>query len=302
MHLHGLWMHASATCLAWRRRTSRPSIISPHGMLDPWALDSSGWKKRIARRLYEDANLHSASCIHALCDGEMKTIRTLGFRKPVAVIPNGVDLPHPAKNGRDCKTPADWHDRRIMLFLGRVHPKKGLVALVHAWRGVPEAHHDWALGLAGPDEGGHQREVQFLIDSLNLNESVRFLGPKYGQDKDAWLRRADAFVLPSLSEGFPVAALEALSYGLPALLTPQCNFPGAGLQGAAITVSPDPEALAEGLRRLISLPAAERDLMGQQGRDLVAKHHSWQHIARQMIEVYEWLLGHRGRPTCVITD
>lgn len=302
IHLHGLWMFTSRASLAVSRGLGIPRVISPRGMLDRWALGRSSLKKHLARFLYEDVNLRGAACVHALCDAELQQVRDFGLRGPVALIPNGMDLPDPEPKVDMDPAPADWEGRRILLFMSRLHPKKGLIPLIRAWARMGGALDVWVLAIAGPDEVGHQAEVEQEIEAFDLGESVHIIGPQYDGHKDAWLRRADAFVLPSFSEGFPMAILEAMAYGLPVLMTPQCNFPEAELCGAAISVAPEVDALVGGLCRLMSLSSEERLAMGVKGRDLVARRYTWPYIARQMVDVYEWVLGRRDRPECVHID
>jgi len=235
-----------------------------------------------------------------LCTSELRAIRAFGLHNPVAVIPNGVHILDGVVGDATDPTPRAWDGRRIVLFLSRVNPKKGLLNLVDAWGKAGAYRAGWVLALAGPDERGHQAQVQERIDGLRLGESVRFIGPKYGEAKDAWLRRADAFVLPSFSEGFPMAALEAMSYGLPAILTPQCNFPEAQACGAALSVEPNVDAIAEGLKSLSGLSDAQRRDMGRKGRELVARNYTWPGVAEQMLDVYSWLMNGGPRPECVV--
>lgn len=302
VHLQGLWMYPSVVCARWNGRTGRPYVVSPHGMLDPWALRMSAWKKRLAAWLYENRNLHRAACLHALCEAEKAAIRAYGLRNPVCVIPNGVDLPE-ATSGRR----RSWEDERtaghaVLLYLGRLHPKKNLVRLLEAWalaqRKGPQACR-WRLVLAGWDQGGYEARLRQAAEELGVADSVWFLGPQFGEGKDATLGRADSFVLPSLSEGLPVAVLEAWAYGLPVLMTPECNLPEGFAAGAAIRVSTDAEGIARGLMELFEVSEPERRAMGERGRRLVQEKFSWPKIARQMKGVYEWVLGGGPRPGCV---
>ena len=300
IHVHGLWKLTSLVSLRVSRKAGVPRMVSPHGMLDRWALEQSALRKRLAWRLYEAANMGEAGCLHALCDAEVRQIRDFGLRNPVAVIPNGMDLPAPAAQG--VPTPATQlaGGRKVLLFLSRIHPKKGLIPLVRAWSQCAPKHLDWLLVIAGPDEDGHQEEVRRLVTAMRLGESVAFVGAQYGGSKVAWLHAATAFVLPSFSEGFPVAILEALAYGLPVLMTPFCNFPEAESCGAALSVGPEPTALADGLEQLMSRPPAELRAMGGRGRELIGSRYAWDGIADRMVDVYRWLLGQGDMPDCVV--
>lgn len=303
VHVHGLWMYPSVAALRWSGR-SRPHLISPHGMLDPWAVRNSAWKKKISARLYEDAHLKGAACIHALCEPERDAIRAYGLRNPVAVIPNGVDLP----DLDALVPPPEWSGElprgaKVLLFLSRIHPKKGLVELLDAWanarqRRVPGAD-DWHLVIAGWEQGGHQAELEHQVRALRLEGSVRFVGPQFGADKAASYRRADAFVLPSHSEGLPMAVLEAWSHGLPVAMTPQCNLPEGFAASAAIQLLPEANSLVDGLAALFGMSEAEREALGQRGRQLVERKFVWKRIGSEMADVYRWVLGQAERPGSV---
>jgi len=304
LHTHGLWMYPSVATYAWGRRTRSPWVVSPHGMLDPWAVRNAHWKKRIAGLLYENRHLRGASCLHALCDAEAEAFRAYGLRNPIAVIPNGVDL---TEQSSDAPTP--WWEQcvppgtRVLLFLGRLHPKKGLSNLLRAWaEELPAFGEPWVLAIAGWDQNGHRAELEGLVESLGIASTVLFVGPQFGQEKTASLARADAFVLPSFSEGLPMAVLEAWAHGLPVLMTPQCNLPAGFEANAAISMEPEVEPIGKGLRALIGMTPQERENMGARGRRLVEERFSWGTIAAEMCSVYHWLLGQADRPACVRLD
>ncbi len=300
IHLHGLWKLTSETSRSVSERKHVPRIVSPHGMLHEWALQWHRSRKKIAMSLYEARSLRSASCIHALCEEEMAQIRDLGFNNPVAIIPNGVDVPSRNGKGLGDPLPPALRGRRILLFLSRLHPKKGLVPLVKAWAQCVPKFPDWALIIVGPDEGGHRAEIENLVSDLRIGNTVRFPGPQHNERKHAWLTRANAFVLPSYSEGLPSAALEAMAYRLPVLLTPQCNLAEAVSSGAAVSAQPTVQGLARGIQKLLSLSDPERAMMGAAGRRLVEKSYTWSRVAEAMISVYQWLLGKHCQPDCVL--
>jgi poly(glycerol-phosphate) alpha-glucosyltransferase len=300
-HTHGIWTYPSQAVREWSSRTRRPYVVSPHGMLDPWALHNAHWKKKIATWLYESAHLRRASCLHALCEAEAEAMRHLGFANPICVIPNGVATP-PAKT--DDRSPPPWghvihDDAKVILFLGRLHPKKNLLALLDAWSKA--ADNEWHLVIAGWDQGGHQKHLEAAIYRRRLNKSVHILGPLFGRDKDLALRHARAFVLPSLSEGLPMAVLEAWSYGLPVLMTEACNLAQGFQASAAASLSLHPEEMAQDLGYFLNLGQSRLDEMGRNGRQLVEKHFSWDSVARQMLAVYEWLVNDSEQPSTVLT-
>ncbi len=297
-HSHGIWQHTSRVVAQWAMSTNRPYVVSPHGMLDTWALKRSIWKKKIAAQLYENDHLRRAGCLHALCDAEARTIRDLGFDNPICVIPNGIVVPP-----RDDSVLAPWrnvvpHDRRVMLFLGRLHPKKNLEALIEAWPSDAESP-VWQLAVGGWDQGGYEGRLRALVKKRGLEGSVHFLGPLFGREKDAALRRADAFILPSLSEGLPMAVLEAWSYGLPVLQTDACNLPQGFRNSASVRISNRAEEMAKDIRAFMRLGADVQAEIGRNGRRLAEQNFCWNGVAAQMREVYAWLIEGGKQPECV---
>lgn len=305
IHSHGLWMYPSLAALRWSRRWDRPLVVSPHGMLDPWAIRNSAWKKRIAGMLFEHAHLHRCACLHALCEAEYRAIRSFGLSNPVAIIPNGVDLPELTTCRRlQPKWAASLSSNcRVLLFLGRIHPKKGLVNLMHAWaqavKQFPAISENWQLVIAGWDQGGHQAQLERLAEELGMCKSVHFVGPQFNQQKAESLARADAFILPSFSEGLPMAVLEAWSYCLPVLITPQCNLPEGFEAVAALNISPNANSIRCALARLFSMTDTDRLAMGERGRELVEKRFTQPTIAAKMSGVYAWILNDSSYPDCV---
>jgi poly(glycerol-phosphate) alpha-glucosyltransferase len=303
LHRHALWMYPSWAGLRWARRTGNPYVVSVHGMLDPWALDNARWKKWVAGRLFEDAALRRSACLHALNDEEYRSIRAYGLDGPVCVVPNGVDLPA----REDPALPPPWAETfgpeaPVLLFLGRIHPKKGLAELVDGWAAAADALGDWRLAIVGWDDGDHVPALRQRIQDRGLEDRVAFLGPRYGDEKDAAFRHAGGFVLPSHSEGLPMAVLEAWAYELPVLMTRACNLSAGFEAGAAHEIAPDPSSIAEGLRALAQASATERRAMGRTGRRLVEDRYTWPQIARSMRAVYRWVLGEGDRPDCVRLD
>ena len=302
LHAQGIWMYPSLASLRWHRQSKRPYMVSPHGMLDAWALGRSWIKKRFASLWFERQHLHSAACLHALNEAEARAIRAQGLVNPICVLPSGVSIPPPTSASKPLWAEEIEPGTRVLLYLGRLHPKKGLVAAVRAWRHV-QAHAEregWCLVIAGWEQGSHSRELSDLIRDLSLGRSVRLIGPQFDGDKDATFRAVDAFILPSLSEGQPLAVLEAWSYGLPVLMTPQCNLQEGFLAGAAIMLQPATNSIAEALQALFRMTAAERSEIGQRGRRLVEDRFTWERTASEMCRVYAWLSGGGSPPASVV--
>jgi poly(glycerol-phosphate) alpha-glucosyltransferase len=294
VHLRGLWAFPSYAA-ARIRQMGVPILISPEGMLDPWALTQSATKKRIALHLFEADNLENAKILHALSASEVAHIRNFGLRNPVAVIPNGVDIPsHTASVGRVTEP-------RIMLFLGRIHPKKGLAELIEAWAGTlaiaPGLRQAWRVHIAGWDDGGHEAKLRRRINQLGLNEVFAFLGGVYGEAKDRAFRDASAFILPSHGEGLPISALEAAAHGLPLFLTRQCNLPELFSDGAGFEITPEPAALARELAERLGADYALMAASGERARRIAAERFSWSSVLNQYLALYEWAVAGGSPPT-----
>lgn len=306
-HSHGLWMYPSLAVNRCGQQRNKPYVVTPHGMLDPWALAHSGWKKKLAGIFYENRNLRAATCIHALCGAETDAIRSYGLTNPVCQIPNGIDIPSPGKE----YTQPPWastipEGKKVLLYLGRIHPKKGLKNLLAAWAKVlatkATSSSDWVLVIAGWDQGGHEAELKVQAIEAGIKDDVFFIGPQFNESKAACYFHADAFVLPSLSEGLPMVVLEAWAYSLPVIMTSQCNIPEGFAAGAAIQVETNPDDLARGLRRFLEMSELERFEMGNNGFSLVNRRFTWDKVAFEMKSVYEWILGGGTPPACVLTD
>jgi poly(glycerol-phosphate) alpha-glucosyltransferase len=274
-------------------------------MLDPWALRNSAWKKKLAGWLFEREHLKRAACIRALNGSEAESIRAFGIKNPIAIIPNGVDLPQeprelplaksaPPRSGSESQLP------RTLLFLGRIHPKKGLVELIEGWKLSRARVNGWKLEIAGWDDGAHEAGLRERTTRLGLDGSVTWTGPQFGQAKVSALQRASAFILPSHSEGLPMALLEAWAYGKAVLTTRQCNLPEGFSIGAAIRIEPSGDSIARGLDCLTGLADTELSEMGSRGRQLVREKFAWWPVAAEMKSLYDWILGNGPRPACVI--
>jgi len=291
IHVHGIWSDAQWAAAQQQARSGKPVIVSPRGMLDPWAVQNSAWKKKLVEILFARKALHQANCIHALCQSEAESIRAYGLKNPIAVLPNAVELPVLSS---DFCPPSS--EKRKLLFLGRIHPKKGLKELIDAWA---KTSGDWKLLIAGWDDGGHEQGLREQVKKNGVSDSVEFIGPMHGEEKDALLRTVDAFVLPSFSEGLPMSVLESWSYALPIVMTEFCNLPEGFEAKAAIRVEPAVDSIAHGLSVLISMTDEERETMGSKGRKLVEQKFTWPKVAESMNQVYAWCTGGGMPPECV---
>lgn len=303
-HTQGLWMYSSAVVNRWAKKTGRPYLVTPRGMLDSWALNSSGLSKRLVGALYENRHLRGAACLHALCEAEAASIRDYGLVNPIAVIPNGVQTSTPSASSLPSWKFSLPTEAKVLLYLGRLHPKKGLSNLLMAWNLVQHVALDskWHLVIAGWSQEGHQSELAAQVERYGTQHCVHFVGPQFNEDKEACYSHADAFILPSYSEGLPMSVLEAWSHSLPVLMTRKCNIPEGFDAGAAFAMETDPSSIASALQSLFLMSEDDRLEMGSKAFDLVEKKFAWARVAEQMHDVYSWVLNGGSRPSCVQID
>ncbi|MEO0446585.1 MAG: glycosyltransferase [Verrucomicrobiota bacterium] len=197
-------------------------------------------------------------------------------------MPNGVALPN--------RKPLEEREK-VILFFSRLHPMKGLGALIEGWARIASDFPDWRVDVAGWEEGGYGRECEVLAKRLGLSRQIRFVGPKFGPEKADCLASVAGLAQPSLNEGLPMSILEAWSYGTPTLMSDHCHLPEGFQRGAAIKINPTSESVAEGLRRFLSLGELDRGNMGAAGRTLVEERFRWGEVGQRFLEIYEEMAG-----------
>lgn len=291
VHLHGIWSPRLAQrLLAWRKQ-GIPCVISPHGMLDPWALSHKWFKKKVAWHVYQKRLLNGVALLHGASGRETSQFKSLGLKAPVALIPWGVSLP-PVRAERSAQP-----GPRIALFVGRVYPVKGLPMLVEAWSRVRPA--GWKLRIVGPDEAGHQAEVENVAAKTGIAGVVEFVGELTGPAKAAAYAGADLFILPSYTENFGMAVAEALAHALPVVTTTGTPWPMLPERGCGWWVAPTVDHLATALAAATALDDETLRALGRRGRELVAREFSWQQAADKMKAAYQWVLGSGPKPDCI---
>jgi glycosyltransferase involved in cell wall biosynthesis len=261
-------------------------------MLEPWALSYKGWKKRFYYNLFEKSALQSASAIQALASSEAEQLKLLGLNLPTFVASNGVNrqdfekLPDPELFYQ--KFP-QTRDKTLILFLGRIDPKKGLDLLAAAFRRVHEQFLNTHLIVAGPDNVGFLPVVQDYFTNAGCIDAVTFTGMLTDTIKCAALAAADLYVAPSYSEGFSMSVLEGMASGLPCVITKECNFPEAAAAKAAYVVDVDASAIAEAIIQCLEEPEKAR-AMGEHARQFILARYTWDKIATNLINTYSSII------------
>ena len=289
----GLWLPQNHFVAKFGRTRGLPLIISPRGMLSRRALEVSRWKKRLAWLAYQRADLKSAAVLHVTSEAEAEDCRRRGLTQPIAVVPNGIDVPpdssaHANPNGA----------LRSALFLSRLHPIKGLKDLVEAWACVRPA--GWRMVIAGPDEGGHRAEIESRVKALGLAEQFEFVGPVGDKEKWDLYGTADLFVLPSYSESFGQVIGEALAAGLPVITTRATPWRRIESSQCGWWVETGAESLAKALEAATALGDSRLNEMGRRGREMVLNNYSWRASAERMLAVMQWLIGKAEKPSWLL--
>jgi len=295
VHIHGVWGALPAAAAAGARRTAVPYCFRPAGMLDPWSLAQRRLKKRLALWLTYRAALNRAAFIHALNEDERRLLLPLRLTTETVVIPNGVFLeelePLPGP-GEFRRAHPPLGDRPYVLFMSRLHAKKGLDVLAEAFALLAQRRQDVELVVAGPEEGAGP-DFRQRIAARGLSARVHVVGPLYGAQKYAALVDAACFCLPSRQEGFSVAITEAMACGLPVVISEACHFPEVATAGAGAVTPLDAGAIAEALFQVLSQPAVAAR-QGSAGARLVRERYTWQSVAQQCLQHYRRARGLAG--------
>jgi glycosyltransferase involved in cell wall biosynthesis len=293
LHSHGLWLLPNLYPARAVRGTRCRLVTSPRGTLSAVALGFSRRTKQAMWAMAQRAALEASDCLHATSIAEQEEILASGIRRPVAVIPNGVEIP----DERPAGARAAGRLRRL-LFLGRIHPKKGLDELVPVWRQLESEFADWQLVIVGPGEGSHLDEIRELARASGCRR-VEFRPPAHGDEKSRLFWSADLFVLPTRNENFGMAVAEALAHGLPVVTTRGAPWSGLESNGAGWWIPLDRDALGAALREAMSLAPDALAQKGAAGRAWMRQAFAWDKVAGDMQEVYRWLRGDGSRPSSV---
>ncbi len=299
IHNHGMW-YMNAVYPGWAVKKGQAKlVISPRGAFSKWAMQKSSTRKKIFWALFQKRAFAKASCFHATGQAEYEDIRRMGFKQPVAIIPNGIDIPKLSK-GRA-------KGQRTLLFLGRIHPVKGIEVLLQAWKEIQNAYPDWCLEIVGGDAGyvsssGYLDKLKTLAENLTL-KNVVFIGPLYGEDKLSAYQHAELYILPSHSENFGMTIAESLAAGTPVIASKGTPWQKLVSYNAGWWIENDTISVAETLKHALNLPSTELKQMGLRGRHWMETDCSWATIGKNMTDVYKWVLDDSlDIPECIVLD
>ena len=294
IHNHGMWQ-MNAVYPGWAAKGRKTKfVVSPRGAFSNWAMSHGSRFKKIFWPLIQRPALVQATCFHATAEPEYEDIRRLGFKQPIAIIPNGIDVPPFAQ-----KKPRDW---RTLLFLGRIHPKKGVDVLLNAWAAVMDRFPDWRLLIVGTDTGygggGYLDRMKALSAELKLKR-MQFVGALYGEAKLSAYQEAELFILPTHSENFGLTVAEALAAGTPAIVTKGAPWSGLERHRAGWWIDLGIDPLIACLNEAMAQPQDELARRGINGREWMIRDFSWQTIGHRMDQTYHWLNGRGAVPSWI---
>lgn len=292
-HTNGMWMYCNHITCAIARKKQRPYIITPHGMLYPQAMARSVWKKQLLLRLGGvDKDLRQAACIHCTCMEEMGHYRELGYENPVAVIPNPVPIPSFVNELKK-----DQSVKRIG-FLGRLHPRKNVEALIEAWIALGDKVKDAQLVIMGKGEPHYEQMLKERVASHGL-KNVEFAGFVTGREKFERLASLMALCVPSDFENFGMIVTEALSVGTPVIASLGTPWEELNTCHCGYWVSNDVNTLANTIAQVLDLPAGEISQMGKNGKQLVRVKYQDTQVAKMMAQLYSWIIDGGKKPEFV---
>lgn len=298
IHNHGLWLSPNIYASEISRKYNIPLVITPRGMLAPQALKYSAKKKAIFSLLFQNRALQTADLYHATSEQEYQDIRQRGLKQPVIIIPNGINLPSITQQ-KMAETPEST--QKTLLFLGRIHPIKGLDNLINAWSRIESIFPNWTLIMKGPGDQAYISSLKQKTSDLNL-KNVTLSNGVFGEEKIMAYRSADIYILPSKSENFGMTVAEALSVGTPVICTNGAPWSGLKTHKCGWWIEQDTNSLEACLRQALQTPPQTLKGMGQAGRDWMEKDFTWANIAQQLESAYLWLLGQGEQPKNIYRD
>jgi glycosyltransferase involved in cell wall biosynthesis len=308
VHVHAMWQWPGWAAATEAHRADKPLVLSPRGSVLPERLKKSAVKKWIAAHVRDRPLMATAAAVHATAPAEAAAVRRFGYLGPVAVIPNGIAVP-PEPDVAARAAARRWLDsrhpklagRRILLFMSRIEPTKGVSTLARAWSELAARFPDWALLIAGPDERGYGDEVARLVAAGGAADQTIMAGPLYDHDRERAYLSASLFILPTKSENFGMVIAEALARGVPAITTRGAPWQAIEAEGCGWWVDSDLAGIRGALGDALAQPPERLAAMGRRGRAWVAAEYSWDRVAAEMADLYAWLLRGDRRPPCVQT-
>jgi len=298
VHIHELWHFPHFAAYLSAQRENKPYCISIHGHLSPWALNHKNIRKRIYMNLFQNKTIESASVLHAVTQEEINHIEDLGITNETRLIPNGLST----STHYESVSASDFinayprlRGKPILLFLGRIHPVKGLDLLSEAFTEIVQTNPNVHLVIAGPDENGYKKRITDILKRNQTLKNCIFTGMLSDLDKTSALKASNILVLPSYSEVMGISTLEGMEAGLPVVITEGCQFPEIGKAGAGLVVPHKAEDLRNAILYLLDNPNTAQQ-MGKIGKQLISERYNWDNISDLYIQLYTDIISRHYEP------
>lgn len=290
IHINGCWTPGCALTQKWAQKKGYKIVLTPHGMLEPWIIKRNYWTRKLpALLLYQKKAIRKADCIHATAFNEQKHLLTLGYNKNIAIIANGIEV-------NNISLKKEWKRNNEILFLSRVHPKKGINLLIESITQIKDELKDFKVNIAGEGNPDYIIELKNLVKQKGISDIVHFIGGVYGENKWNLFKKADVFILPTYSENFGIVIAEALASGTPVITTKGTPWKELEEHNCGWYVDIDSEHITKSLQEFLSLTDEQLHKMGKNGRKLVEENYSIENIAIKMKTLYNWIINRTYKP------
>lgn len=299
IHIHGVWMPEKHRSASFARKHGIPYVINPRGDMETARMNYSilkKWKKMLVWNIYAKHDVEKAACIIATSQQELEGIRRLGVNTPIVVIPNGIEI-----NTFPQVVPHHYNDKKVLLFLSRINPIKGIEYLLDAWAQLDGSlKFDWELHIAGnSDPKDYIISLKNKTQKLGIMNSVKFIGPINGDEKMRKYQNSNLFILPTLNENFGNVIAEAMMCECPVITTKNAPWSCLVEEKCGWWIDLSVESLVNTLTESMSLTDEERHELGRKSRQCIINRFSSESVAKQMYKVYEWVIGKREKPEFV---
>ena len=293
IQIQSVWEMPYHKVILEARKQNIPYIVTPRGMLEPWSLSQKKWKKKLAWWLYQRNDVQKSACVFTTAKMEAEHVSNLGITTCKAVIPNGIET-----DAYPCKTSVEGVKKQV-LFLSRVHVKKGIELLFEAWKRLHSDYVDWQLLVIGNGEAEYIHSLENRVESLGLKDSIKILPPVFGEAKIKVYQESALFCLPSFSENFGMVIAEAMSCGTPVITTTNCPWEILNETDTGWCVDLSVDNLEHALREAMGMDANALYDMGQRASKFIFDNFDYRSVTRKTLRLYEWLLNSGEKPEFV---
>ncbi len=293
IQIQSMWDWPYHKVMVEARKQGIPYIVTPRGMLEPWSLSQKKWKKKLAWWLYQRNDVQKSVCVFTTAKMEADHVSDLGITTYKSVIPNGIET-----DGYPCKTSVEGVKKQV-LFLSRVHVKKGIELLFEAWKRIHPENADWQLLVIGNGEAEYIHSLENRVESLGLKDCIKILPPVFGDAKIKVYQESALFCLPSFSENFGMVIAEAMSCGTPVITTTNCPWSILNDTNTGWCIDLSVDNLEHALREALTMSSTDLYDMGQKASSLIYENFDYRSVTRKTLRLYEWLLGSGEKPEFV---